>query len=163
MSDPIETAAVEVAVGMPVEIPAAVAGVVKPAEIPAAEIPAAELAADDGTEKVGRAEMESLKRDAASFRVTLTTEAKLKAKYAKAEFLMRDECRGFEPGMLKELLPETEDAAEMWRIVQVIASGYRRWNQSGAFKNVGGSAGGNPLSTVNNSGLSAGELLRMRR
>ena len=155
-----QTAEPPVAVEKPVEIPAAAADVVKPAEIPAAEIPAV----DDGTEKVGRAELESLKRDAASFRVTLTTEAKLKAKYAKAEYLMTSpRCRGFEPGMLKELLPETENAQEMDRVVQIIAKGYSYWKSSGAFANVGGSAGGNPVGHVSNSGRSAGELLGMRR
>lgn len=160
----------------PAEIPAAVADVVKPAEKPvekpaaiAAEIPAAELAADDGEEKVNREELETLKKDAASFRATQNTEAKLKGKYAKLEFIAT-RCRNMPRDLCMQLLPDTENEKELYaacdRISASLKDEIRRQVNSGflAYRNMGGSGGGNaPSTTTNNASLSAGELLAMRR
>ena len=170
-----QTAEQPVAVEKPVEIPAAVAGVVKPAEIPVAGAdvvkPAEIPAVDDGTLKVNKEEWESTKAAAASFRATQNTESKLKARYAKLEFLITEDARGLPRG-LHDLFPETEDVASLKKVQATIIAGYHEWVGSEVAKgrlkyvNLGGSCGGGTLPTRDRpdfSKASAGELLGMRR
>lgn len=167
MSETNETAAVAAAVEKPVEIasekpaaiPAVAAAVEKPIEIPAV---------DDGSRKVNKEEWEQTTKDAAAFRALQNTEAKLKGKYAKLEFISKW-CQNMPRDLCMQLLPDTENEKELYaacdRISASLTEEIRRQVAKGhlAYRNLGGSAGGNAPQAPSNTNLSAGALLGMRR
>ena len=132
------------------------------------EKPAAGQPGADNDVKVTRAEWEQTTKDAGEFRKSQNTEAKLKGRYAKLEFVSKY-CQNMPRDLCMQILPDTEDENALHKANKALSDSICAFMRECAakgqisYRSVGGSAGGHAPRGGDNSRMTAGQLFGQRQ